>query len=170
MLGPVDTNAAITLKCKTKRKAGLLFRKPTYLKTQVPENPWRSLQNTAKVAGEKPGVCAASVSTPSRSTETAPPPIPFGTRLPPMSWVRSVTDVSKLDSAQDGGRGVRRVDVQHDLRKSKLSPFISTSRHTIVRRRLAKSGQIPHKMWGQMWGAKCAERQGFEQESIPIKH
>src|SRR6266576_5011881 len=143
MLGPVDTNAAITLKCKTKRKAGLLFRKPTYLKTQVPENPWRSLQNTAKVAGEKPGVCAASVSTPSRSTETAPPPIPFGTRLPPMSWVRSVTDVSKLDRAQDGGRGVRRSGVQRRPLTSKLSPIYKHFLNFSVQRRLAKSCTIP---------------------------
>ena len=36
---------------------------------------------------------------------------PFGTRLSPMSWVRSVTDVSGPDNLKDGGAGgIRTLD------------------------------------------------------------
>jgi hypothetical protein len=35
----------------------------------------------------------------------------------------------------------------------------------LVQPRLAKSGEIPHRMWGAKW----AERQGIELANIPIR-
>ena len=38
-----------------------------------------------------------------------------------------------------------------------------------IQHRLAKSSAIPHKVWGQMWGADWAEAWGIEQASIPTR-
>ena len=48
--------------------------------------------------------------------------------------------------------------------------FSGTSGYLFVQHRLAKTYDIPHKLWDEMWGAKWAERQGFElARSIPTR-
>jgi hypothetical protein len=51
--------------------------------------------------------------------------------------------------------------------------FSATSRHLFVQHRLAKTQDIPHKLWDEMWGEakwNWAEAQGFEHaRSIPTR-
>ncbi len=90
--------------------------------------------------------------------------------------LRTLAAISGVKSAANGVRssglaeGVSAELVSSmNLRRPTKSLISLTYPHFFIQRRLAESGGIPHKMWGEMWGAKWAERQGFEQESIPTR-
>ncbi len=72
----MDTNAAITIKCKTKRKAGLHCLKTVFLKNHVSENAWRKRTNTGKSQGREARRLRCHCSSPSRSRTTGPSSIP----------------------------------------------------------------------------------------------
>ena len=72
----------------------------------------------------------------------------LATANPPLVRRRLAGGAGTGTHSECGRKGVRQIDVQRELVTSRIAAVYRDLSPIFVQPRLAKSGEIPHKMWG----------------------